>query len=240
MRTWTLIVAILAAVSIATPAVAQRTLAGDRPQTRTPPTRPALPSNLPPVYVMRPMPVDAVRSHSWTYIDQPQPRTVRRHDIIKIIVDEKSEVTLRSGFDRQMTTNFLAELREFVRIGKTGNLENAAFNSPTIDANVNGRMRNQGRVVDQEGMRYRIAATVVNVLPNGNVVLYARKAIRSDRDSWKFVVTGIIPAEKIRRDGTALSEDIAELEIVKERGGKVYSSTKWRWGTRLYDLFWPF
>ena len=195
---------------------------------------------LPPVYEMGPARLGSIRDHSWTYIDQQLPRTIKRHDIIKIIVDEKSETTLRSGFDRQQTTNFLAELREFVRIGETGNLTNAANNQPTVDANVTGRMRNQGRVTDQEGMRYRIAASVIKVLPNGNLLLYARKSIRSDRDVWSFTVTGTVASTSVSRAGTVLSEDIANLNIVKKRQGKVYSSTKWRWGTRLYDMFWPF
>lgn len=195
---------------------------------------------MPPVYVMRPGLPGSVRNHSWTFIDLPEARIIRRHDIIKIVVDEKSETTLRSNFDRQRTLNYLAELREFVRLNDKGNLANAAENEPTVDSNVIGRQRNQGRVTDQEGMRMRIAATVVNVQPNGNVELYAYKSIRSDRDVWRFVVTGEVSSQDIRRDGTVLSEDIANLRIKKERAGQVHATTKWRWGMRLYDLLWPF
>lgn len=241
MKLLTIIGAIGLSVTLCTTAFGQ---VSRQPLRRSQPqgvfTVPPKSERLPPVYEMRPIPIGSIRDHSWTHIDPQLPQTIKQHDIIKIIVDEKSETTLRSGFDRQQTTNFLAELREFVRIGQSGNLANAANNQPTIDANVTGRMRNQGRVTDQEGMRYRIAASVIKVLPNGNLLLYARKSIRSDRDVWSFTVTGVVASKSVSRAGTVLSEDIADLNIVKKRQGKVYSSTKWRWGTRLYDMFWPF
>ena len=195
-----------------------------------------------PNYVLEPrMPVYTVRDLSWDYIDPPlAPRQVQLHDIVSIIVDEKSEVTLRSVFNRQRMNTLKAELKEWIRIDNKSRLANAAANQPTIEGNLNDRQQTLGQVTDQEGIRYRIAATVVNVLPNGNIVLEARKSIRTDRDVWRFSLTGVIASHNIRRDMTALSENIANLDVVKTRSGKVYDSTKARWGTRLYDWLWPF
>lgn len=191
-------------------------------------------------YIFRPPPPMRIRDASWHYIDPTPPRQIKLHDIITVVVDEKSETVLGSTFNRQRNNTLKAELKEFIRIGKTGNLENAADNQPSIDANLMGQMRNTGQVVEQEGIRYRIAATVVNVLPNGNVVIEARKRIRSDRDSWEFTLTGVIDSLSIRRDNTALSENIANLQITKDRSGKVFDSTKRHWGIRIYDVIWPF
>ncbi len=127
-----------------------------------------------------------------------------------------------------------------MRIGKTGNLATAASNQPTINANLQGRMQTTGQLTDQEGVRYRIAATVVDVLPNGNLVLEARKSIRSNRDVWEYSLTGVIRSEDILGNNSALSEDIANLKIVKKQRGKVYDSTRRPWGVLLYDLIFPF
>ena len=203
-------------------------------------------SSVPPVpapaseYELLPFRERSIRDYSWVYIDSPRPRQIMMHDLVTIIVDEKSEVTLRSGFDRQRTANLKAELKEFLRIGKGGRLSNAARNQPTVDANLTSRMQTSGRVTNQEGIRFRITATVVDVLPNGVVVLYARKSIRTDRDVWQISLTGLIRSQDIRRDNTALSEHFANMVIVKKRGGKVYDSTKRPWGIRLYDLLSPF
>lgn len=202
--------------------------------------RPLLPFDDGTRYLIQPPPAMRVRDYSWTYIDPLSPRLIRLHDIITVIVDEKSELTLNSTFNRQRNNTLVAELREFIRIGKRGNLDNAALNEPTIDASQRGQMRDRGQAVDQEGIRYRVAATVVNVLPNGVVVLEARKSIRSNRDLWQFTLTGKIRSQDVRRDNTALSENIADLQIVKKRAGKIYDSTKRHWGIVLYDWLWPF
>lgn len=201
--------------------------------------------NQPPVtlnseYEILPIPVRSLRDYAWHYIDVPLPRKIKVHDIISIIVDEKSEVTLRSGFNRQRTANLKAELKEFLRIGKRNRLSNAARNQPTIDANLTSRMQTNGRVTEQEGIRYRIAAIVVDVLPNGNLVIEGRKTLQSDHDVWTLSLTGIISSQNVRRDNTALSENIANLVVVKRRSGKVYDSTKRPWGIRLYDMLSPF
>jgi flagellar L-ring protein precursor FlgH len=202
---------------------------------------PGLPAPPPPpgVFIEGPY-VHTVRDYSWHYIALPQPREIKEQDLITILVKEISEVSLDSRFDRQRRSTLLAELKEFIRIGKTGNLENAADNEPTIDANLSKRMNSNGRVSEKEEVVYRIAATVVDVLPNGNLVLEAQKEIQTNREIWKYTLTGTIRSQDINRDNTALSENIANLQIRKTQSGKVYDSTKRPWGTRLYDLLFPF
>lgn len=181
-----------------------------------------------------------VRDYSWIYIDAPEVREIQVHDIITILVDEKSEVTLKSKYDRRRNGTLKAELKDFIRLNDAGNLSNAAANKPAIDTKIQSRLNSNGQLVDQEGIRYRIAATVVDILPNGNVVLEARKTIRSNRDVWEYSLTGVLRSEDINRDNTALSENIANLNIVKTQRGKVYDATKRPWGILLYDLLSPF
>ncbi len=204
-----------------------------------PPPVPAPPPGPPGVFIDAPR-LYPVRDYSWHYIASPQPREIKQHDLITILVKELSEVSVDSRFDRQRRVTLLAELREFIRIGKTGNLENAAENEPTIDSNLNNRLNSAGRSIERELVIYRIAATVVDVLPNGNLVLEAKKEIQTDDELWTYTLTGIIRSQDINRDNTALSENIANLRIHKEQSGKVYDSTKRPWGTRLYDLLFPF
>lgn len=178
--------------------------------------------------------------YAWTHIEPPQPREIKVHDLITILVKEQSETTVNARFNRNRRSTLKAELKEFIRLDDDGNLTNAAEDSPTIDASMNNRFQTEGLLLEREGMIYRIAATVVDVRPNGNVVLEARKSIRSNRDAWEYQLTGEIRAQDIYRDNTALSENIANLQIVKHQRGKVYESTETRWGTRLVEMFFPF
>lgn len=181
-----------------------------------------------------------IRDYSWIYIEPPVPPAIKLHDIVTIIVDEKSEVIMNSKFNRQRRATLVAELKEFVRLGQTGNLEQAALNAPTIDAQLQGQLNSTGQLTDQEGIKYRIAATVVDVLPNGVLQLEAKKKIQTQDDISEYTLTGELRASDVGPDNTASSENIASLNIVKNQGGRVYDSTKRNWGYRLYDLLSPF
>ncbi len=181
-----------------------------------------------------------IRDYSWIYIEPPIPPEIKLHDIVTIIVDEKSEVIMNSKFNRQRRSVLKAELKEFVRLGNSGNLTPAALNAPTIDAQLQGQLNSTGQLTDQEGIKYRIAATVVDVLPNGVLQLEARKKIQTQDDVSEYTLTGELRASDVGPDNTASSENIASLNIVKNQHGRVYDSTKRNWGYRLYDLLSPF
>ncbi len=211
-----------------------------RPQAMAPHGPGPMPLGPPHPDFFAPPPVLHVRDYAWAYVGIPEPREIMVHDIITIIVSEKAEVSAQSRFNRQRNGNLKAELKEFMRFDDDGHLATAAPNQPTIDTNLQGRLQSTGQSLDQESIKYRIAATVVDVLPNGNIILEARKSIRNNRDLWEYSLTGTLRPQDIQPDNTALSENIAHLAIVKKSHGKVYSSTQNPWGIRLYDALSPF
>lgn len=194
----------------------------------------------PPPDFFAPPPIVHVRDFSWAYVGIPEPREILVHDILTIIVNEKAEVNSQSRYNRQRNGNLKAEIKDFIRIGEDGTLDNAAENQPTVDTNLQGRLQSSGQLSDQESIKYRIAATVVDVLPNGNIVLEARKSIRSNKDMWEYSLTGVLRPQDIMQDNTALSENIANLDIVKRSRGTVFDSTHRPWGLWLYDKLAPF
>ncbi|QDT66133.1 flagellar basal body L-ring protein FlgH [Calycomorphotria hydatis] len=202
-----------------------------------PPVRPVPAPNPYVVPARRPLAVSEV---SYIYLEEQPPREIQVHDIITILVDHKSELTANSRFNRQRNQSFQAELAEFIRLDDDKTLRNSASTSPAIDVSQQGRIQSTGTLKDSEGIRYHIAATVVSVLPNGNLVLEARKSVHTRDDSWEYRLAGTIHSEKVASDLTALSEDIANLRIERSQKGRIYDSTKRGWGTKLLDFFWPF
>lgn len=191
------------------------------------------------LYTYDPKPT-LLKDYSLIYVPPPEPIVVKVHDIVTILVDEKSSVTVDSRFNRNRMAILKAELKEFLRIDEKGNLAPAALNSPKIDTQLQGRLQSNGQLADREGIQYRIAAIVVDIRPNGNLILEARKSIRTNHDVWEYRLTGEIRSKDVNRDNTALSENVANLDIVKHQRGKVYQSTKRPWGVVLYDWFFPF
>lgn len=200
---------------------------------------PASPTYVPPA--PQPLPSPTVRDYSFIYIDAPPPPSqIKVHDILTIEVDEKAEVIVNSRFNRQRNGTFKAQLKDWVRLGENGELLNAAQNTPGIEGALQNRLQTIGQSTDTEGITYKIAATVVDVRPNGTIVLEARKSIRTNQDFFEYRLTGRVDKSRIKPDRTARSEDIAELKIERSQRGKVFDSTKVNWGTRWLDLLFPF
>jgi len=188
------------------------------------------------------MPPRALRRRdlSWIYIDRPRPKKLGVHDIITVIVDEKSESTQNTRFNRQRNIIFNGILREFLRIDSKGNLNTAAPEAPGIQAQLQSQMQSYGQGLSQEGLKYRIAATVVDVLPNGTLILEARKTIVTNDALWEYSLTGRIRTQDVAGNNTVLTENIADLSITKRENGKIPDSSKRGYLTKLYDFFLPF
>lgn len=180
-----------------------------------------------------------VRMSDFSLIHQ-QPAELRVFDIVTVVVDEKSELQRNQKFNRQKNARLLADLKEFIRLGPTGNLANAAANNPKIDANLQSNLNSTGQVTDTEGIKYRIAATIMDIHPNGTLVLEAKKVIQTQDGESVYKLTGILRAQDVGPDNTASSENIANLNIMKTQSGRVYDSTKRNWGQRLFDFLTPF
>lgn len=201
---------------------------------------PQMPPQMSPTGPAMPPPVP-LRDMSWIYIDRaPPPRKVKVHDIIKVLVKEQSQVTQDSRFNRQRNIIFNAQLKEFIRIDGDGNLEPAATNQPAINGQLRSQLNSLGQANSSELMVYRIAATVVDVLPNGTLILEARKSITTNRDVWQYSLTGRVRSEDIGANNEVQSENVADLNIIKRETGKIRDSTKRGFIMWIYDLFLPF
>jgi flagellar L-ring protein precursor FlgH len=187
-----------------------------------------------------PHPPMLIRDFAWSFVDTPKPHEVKVHDIITVTVKEAAQTQATSVYNRQRNGQYTAQLAQFIRINAQGNLDNAAQNSPTVDGELQSRLQSTGQVTEAESIKYRIAATVVDILPNGVLVLEAHKSIVDNKDLWEYTLTGRVDPKKVSPDGSVLSENIADLSIAKVEHGKLHDSTKRAWFVQLYDWIGPF
>lgn len=177
--------------------------------------------------------------NSWTYIEAPEPRELGLYDLVTIVVNEQAQTTSESTFNRRKDANLKAELKEFIRIDDGNNLAPAALNSPTIDAQQRSRVQSDGEMEQRDAVRYTVTAMVVDVRPNGTLVLEAHKTIQASGQLWEYALTGIVRRDDVTPANTVLSEKIADLRIYKDERGKVRDSTKRGWFLRIWDVLSP-
>ena len=89
-------------------------------------------------------------------------------------------------------------------------------------------------------MSFNIAARVVDVRPNGELVLEARKTILYNENVWETTLSGICRAEDVSADNTVLSRDMVDLQISSRERGRMRDGYKRGWFARFIDRIAPF
>jgi len=80
-----------------------------------------------------------------------------------------------------------------------------------------------------------IAVTVVDVLPNGNLVVRGEKIIGLNQGSEFIRLSGIVRPEDINTDNTVQSRKIANSRIYYGGGGVIAESNSRGWLSRFFD-----
>jgi flagellar L-ring protein precursor FlgH len=85
-----------------------------------------------------------------------------------------------------------------------------------------------------------LTCKVVDVLPNGNLVIWGWKQVKSNRETQYLVLTGQVRPRDIQIDNTVMSSLIAEAKIEYTGSGVVSDKQGPGIGQRLMDWVWPF
>lgn len=103
-------------------------------------------------------------------------------------------------------------------------------------------MSNQGRgnVKRQESIDFNIAATIVQVLPNGNMVIDGRQEIRVNFEVREIGIAGIVRPEDITPANTISHEKIAELRVAYGGRGQITDVQQPRYGAQILDIILPY
>jgi len=173
---------------------------------------------------------------SWTLVEPPPVRTFRLHDIITVVVDQKSEVLSEGDVQRRKQSNFDAALLNWIKLRGLDIIPAPQSNG---DLRIQGLMNQQYRVQNEletsDAIRFTIAAEVVDIRPNGNLVIEARKIIHNNNEVWEQSLTGVVRPEDVLPTNKVLSENIAELRIRKRELGHVRDGYRRGWLQRLWD-----
>jgi flagellar L-ring protein precursor FlgH len=184
---------------------------------------------------------DALRlsSSSWLFQKSDPPAQVRMHDLITIVVDEKSAVTSTGQLNRQKTGKFDAELKDWIHFAPGWSMKPSPMSNgqPKANGTLDSQYQAQADLETKDALSFKISAEIVDVRPNGNLVVEAHHRIQVNEDIWVASLRGVVRREDVLPNNTVLSQNIAELEIEKKEVGNVRDGYRRGWLVRLYDRF---
>jgi flagellar L-ring protein precursor FlgH len=183
-------------------------------------------------------PVDP-RAFSWTYVPPPPPREIKVNDLVQVRVEVKSRASADGQLQRRKTSVFDATLKDWIRFSGFG-IKPASNDEPRIQGNLNDNTRALSDLDTTELLQFDITATVVDVKPNGNVVLEASSDVQVDEEIWNYTLTGTVSPIHIGNNNIIESKHIANLRIERSTRGMVRDGYRRGWLTKLYNTFTPF
>ena len=156
-----------------------------------------------------------------------------------VLVSEHSVARNSGNLDARRKLEVQMLIDEWVQFDGFG-LEKARAPHPEIDVEMNRNLQARAKTDRTETFRLRIAATVVDKLPNGNLVIEARKERRVNDEHTTMKLSGIIRSTDVAVDYSILSDRIADMKLSYTGKGPVSRNSGWTWLTWLIDHVWPF
>lgn len=182
-----------------------------------------------------------LQEQSWTYQPMEKKREIRLNDQITVIVDEKAQVISEGEIDRRKKADGKIALTDWLKFNGFGlSVAPQASGDPTMAGKVDNKYRANGELETREAMKLRIACRVVDIRPNGTLVLEGHRVIKVNEESWEVSMGGTIRADDVLPNNTVLSENIADLRVVKRESGHVRDGYRRGWLLEWLDTYQPF
>ncbi|MCB1332079.1 MAG: flagellar basal body L-ring protein FlgH [Roseivivax sp.] len=169
-------------------------------------------------------------------------RAMRRGDILTVVIeiDERAEIsnaTARSrNASQSMSVPDLLGIPQRIDQGLTDGASMGSAVSLDGQANASG----DGSVRRNEKLTLRVAATVVDVLPNGVLAIQGNQEVRVNFELRELLVSGYVRPADITRLNEITYDKIASARISYGGRGQITDMQQPRYGQQVLDMVLPF
>ena len=188
----------------------------------------------------------AVAKASFVAVGRPVPRKFAKYDLVTIIVREIVTSDAESNLETEKTFEQAGKLSAFPRLRLEDflNLQlkpsSMKDGQPAVDLVYGAKFEGDGTHEQRNSITARITARIIDVRPNGNIVLEARNKIDTDGEVMIMVLTGTCRPKDVTTDNTVLSTQLYGLSIVKEHRGELRKASKKGVLTKILETIFNF
>ena len=169
-------------------------------------------------------------------------RASHRGDILTVVIriDEKAEISnetdrSRSGSEELGIPNFFGIPQRLDRKLPTG-----ASMVDAVETDSSSRYKGEGSVARKEKLTLRVAATVIEDLPNGVLRIEGQQEVRVNNELRELIVTGYVRPADISRQNEVTYDKIAGARIAYGGRGQITDVQQPRYGQQIADILLPF
>jgi len=187
----------------------------------------------------------ALRDVSLFALTPPEPREFVVHDLVQIIVRESSAAKSSSDLETKKDTKLDGKVPQWPDINLQDLLrltlhQGDDSDNPALNLEFKKDFKGEGDYERKDDLSARITAEVIDVLPNGNLVLEARTYIKTDKEEQSMKVTGVCRPDDITTLNTINSNQVHDLAVEKVHKGELKDVSKKGLFTKVLEMFFAF
>jgi flagellar L-ring protein FlgH len=167
--------------------------------------------------------------------------TQARHkgDIVTVIINEVTGVENKEdrGLSKETETSKSSDIDSSASGDFGGPEGSAAFD---FNSDSSRSFDGEATFTSEREFTTRVAAHVIDVLPNGNLVLQGERYVGVAGDERILKISGTVRPYDISPDNTITSRDIAQFRITYEGNGQEQAFVRQGILGRMLNKLWPF
>ncbi len=176
-------------------------------------------------------------------IEPPEPRTFRENDLITVIIAERASLSRtqkeeqEKNYDMKGAVVSFPDMLQMLEL----RLENGReSNLPKIDLNYDNEYEGEGKYKREDKLTARVTARVLEVKPNGTLLVEARTEVNSDNESQLIVLAGLCREEDVTDQNTIQSSQLFDLKLDIQNTGDVRATANKGWIPRIIETLFNF
>ena len=162
----------------------------------------------------------------------------RPGDIITVVISEQASASKQASTDTKRTSSISAGIPKLMGLEKTP-IKNWMDLANLLSASFDSKYDGSGSTSRQETLQATMSAKVVDVTPNGNLMIEGRRNVKVNNEEQIIVLTGTVRSRDVTSENTVSSALIADARINYSGKGVISDRQKPGWLMNVFDKFWP-
>ena len=157
-------------------------------------------------------------------------------DILMINIVEDSKVDNKAKRDLKKETE-----RSGAFSGEVSGITNTTTTLPGLGLNTDSAnsLKSTADYKDERTYEDSVSVVVVDILPNGSLVVIGTRDRNIGGEIQTIEVSGIVRPSDLTFDNTVRSEQVANFRILTQNSGVSTAYTKPGWLSQVVDIVWP-
>lgn len=169
-------------------------------------------------------------------------RAAARGDILTVVIeiDDKAEISNSTGRSRSGSDSMGIPAMLGIPQRLDQRLPDGASMADAYETNSQSSYKGNGSVARKEKLTLRVAATILDRLPNGVLRIQGSQEVRVNFEVRELVVTGFVRPEDVSRQNEVTYDKIAGARIAYGGRGQITDVQQPRIGQQVADVLLPF